>query len=258
MFSLATARGLISVEHMIKGLDLRLPIIVMNGVFVYDTVKQVNVSANFLKSDIAEDIIKIFLSYGVSPWVYTVDSDGEEKVFFRGLENKCQELFLEERLMIGDKRYKMVDRYPDLGNLMITHLFTMALKKDLDPLYDVLRDMDDFVVNYYEDVYQKEYYLIEIMNTRATKKNGLLFLKEYLKPDRVVCFGDNLNDIPMFEAADECYAVSNAHNTIIDLADGVIGSNNEDGVATFLYGIYSSDSFSNSSKAFLDRIKSDI
>ncbi|MDD4496302.1 MAG: HAD family hydrolase [Eubacteriales bacterium] len=234
MFSLATARGLASVEYMIKGLDLRLPLIVMNGVFVYDPVKRINVSSNFLPSDIAKDIIDIFLRFGISPWVYTVNSEGVEKVFFRKLENKCQELFLEERLMMGDERYTMVSQYPDLSNLKITHLYSMALKEELDPLYDVLKDLDDSFINYYEDVYQKEYYLIEIMNTMATKKNGLIFLKEYLKTGRVVCFGDNLNDIPMFEAADECYAVSNAHNALIDMAEGVIGSNNEDGVAKFI------------------------
>lgn len=43
----------------------------------------------------------------------------------------------------------------------------------------------------------------------------------------MVAFGDNLNDLPLFAAADESYAVSNAHERILAAATGVIGSNTE-------------------------------
>ena len=52
--------------------------------------------------------------------------------------------------------------------------------------------------------------------------------------DKLVCFGDNLNDLSMFEGADECYAVSNAHESVKQIATGIIDSNNNDGVARFL------------------------
>lgn len=47
-------------------------------------------------------------------------------------------------------------------------------------------------------------------------------------------FGDAVNDISMFEAADECYAMENAVPELKAIATGVIGSNNEDGVARWL------------------------
>ena len=40
--------------------------------------------------------------------------------------------------------------------------------------------------------------------------------------------------IPLFAAADESYAVSNAHERILAAATGVIGSNTENAVAHFL------------------------
>ena len=238
MFSIATARGLISVEYMIRTLELRLPIIVMNGVFVYDPFKNENILENYLESRTALKMINAFESFGISPWVYTIDEDGSEKVFYRCLDNMCQEAFLEERLMMGDRRYHIVSEYPDLSKMKITHLFTMALKEDLDPLYVSIKADNELYANYYEDVYQKGYFLIEIMNPKATKRDGLVFLKEYLGADKVVAFGDNLNDIPMFEVADECYAVKNAHKSLIAMADGVIDSNNEDGVARFIQEKY--------------------
>ena len=234
MFSLATARGLISVEYMIRELELKLPIIVMSGVFVYDPIKNVNILENFLANSPAADILKTFESHGVSPWVYAIDENCSEKVFYRCLDNSCQQAFLNERLMMGDKRYNMVSEYPDFSKMKITHLFTMAKREKLDPLYEAIRSDGRVYANYYEDVYQKGYFLIEVMNRRATKKNGLIFLKDYLKADKVIAFGDNLNDIPMFETADESYAVANAHETLLKMADGVIGSNDGDGVARFI------------------------
>ena len=51
----------------------------------------------------------------------------------------------------------------------------------------------------------------------------------------MIAFGDNLNDIPLFEVADECYAVSNAEEKLKSIATGVIGSNDEDAVAKFIF-----------------------
>lgn len=50
----------------------------------------------------------------------------------------------------------------------------------------------------------------------------------------MVAFGDNLNDLPLFAAADESYAVSNAHERVRATATGVIASNAENAVVRFL------------------------
>lgn len=55
-----------------------------------------------------------------------------------------------------------------------------------------------------------------------------------LNPDEVVVFGDNLNDLSMFEAADRAYAVSNAAEILKETADGVIGSNEQISVPKFI------------------------
>ena len=49
-----------------------------------------------------------------------------------------------------------------------------------------------------------------------------------------MCFGDEVNDLPMFELADERYAVKNAAPELKKLATAVIGSNDEDAVARWL------------------------
>lgn len=61
-----------------------------------------------------------------------------------------------------------------------------------------------------------------------------MFLKEYLQADELISFGDNLNDLPMFEVSDYCYAVENADILVKQAATGVIKSNMDNGVALFL------------------------
>ena len=59
-------------------------------------------------------------------------------------------------------------------------------------------------------------------------------MKELLGVERVICFGDNDNDISMFEVADESYAPANATEAIKSAATAVIGHHDEEGIAHFL------------------------
>jgi len=59
-------------------------------------------------------------------------------------------------------------------------------------------------------------------------------LKEKLECDRLVVFGDSINDLPMFEAADEAISVSNARPEILRAANRIIDSNENDAVAKYI------------------------
>ena len=72
------------------------------------------------------------------------------------------------------------------------------------------------------------------MPGNITKASGARRVKEMTGADKLVCFGDNLNDAALFREADECYAVKNAVGVLRDMATGVIGSYEEDGVARWL------------------------
>jgi len=81
---------------------------------------------------------------------------------------------------------------------------------------------------------------LEIMNPNASKGQGLKRVMEYytLKPEEVLTFGDEENDLPMFAVAGFSAALSNAKDNVKAAADIVIGSNAEDGVAAFLEAFF--------------------
>ena len=75
---------------------------------------------------------------------------------------------------------------------------------------------------------------MEVLHKDASKASAAILLKKRLGCDKMICFGDEINDIPMFEIADECYAVENAVPELKRIATGIILSNDEDGVAKWL------------------------
>jgi Cof subfamily protein (haloacid dehalogenase superfamily) len=82
---------------------------------------------------------------------------------------------------------------------------------------------------------------LEVMDAKVSKGQGLSFVMERLslKPEEVIAFGDEENDIPMFDAVGFSVAPSNAKDTVKAKAHLVIGSNAEDGVAVFLEEYFS-------------------
>ncbi|MBO4208034.1 HAD family hydrolase [Micromonospora echinofusca] len=78
--------------------------------------------------------------------------------------------------------------------------------------------------------------LVEISAAGVTKAAGLAWLcnRHGVPADRVLAFGDMPNDLPMLTWAGRAVAVANAHPTVLEIADEVARSNDEDGVAAYL------------------------
>ena len=72
------------------------------------------------------------------------------------------------------------------------------------------------------------------MPKNVSKAQAILQLKDYLKCDRIVAFGDGINDLSMFQIADESYAVANACEELKSMATGIIGHHDDDAVAKWL------------------------
>lgn len=112
------------------------------------------------------------------------------------------------------------------------HYFTtIGTKEELWKAYEELGKKYRSICS--KDTYSEDYWL-EVMPQYATKADAILKLKKLLGFEKVVVFGDAANDIPMFEIADECYAMANAVSELKNIATGIIGNNNEDGVAMWL------------------------
>lgn len=233
-FTVATARSWDSAGRLLKGLRLHWPVSLMNGVFLFDPIGGKPVQQRYLAPEAGARILAGYLEAGLNPLAYTVDADGEPHVYYRGVFNESEANYISDRMGKGDKRFKLVDDYEaSLAESLIT-LNAIDVPEKLAPLHDRFRQDPDCVCHFGPDIYAPAYHWLEIANRQATKRQAVIDLKARYGFDRIVCFGDNLNDLPMFEVADEKYAVSNAHESVKQAADAVIGSNEQNGVARFL------------------------
>lgn len=228
LFSYATARSVYTAKKVTAGLDAKIPLIVYNGTFIYD-----NKSGQLLVSNVFDerinDVISDLIKNNVYPITYAYINE-EEKYSF--CEEKCSvamQKFLNSRR--GDERENPVDNEKKLYEGELFHITCIDEEEKLRPLYEKYKD--EYYCTFYRDMYTQEQWL-EIMPTNVSKANAIEQLKEYLKCDKVVVFGDQMNDIDMFKIADECYAVKNAIDELKELATGVIESNDDDGVAKWL------------------------
>lgn len=77
---------------------------------------------------------------------------------------------------------------------------------------------------------------IEITKKNVSKASGLRWLGEYLHIplEEMIVFGDSGNDLEMIKAAGTGVAMANAEKEVLEAADYVTGSNNENGIVSAL------------------------
>ena len=86
----------------------------------------------------------------------------------------------------------------------------------------------------YREVNYDDVFVFEAFSANASKGKTIRKSAERVGAERVVAFGDNLNDLPLFEGADIRIAVANAVPEIKASADFVCGANTEDGVVRYI------------------------
>ena len=232
IFSYATARSRYTSSKLTKDIGLRVPVVIYNGTFLYDTKSEKRVLSNdFTRAD-AEKILDRLLKNNVYPMVHTFLGENEKYIFDENNMSRGMADFQSKREL--DERRTPVDVY-DLAPYQVFYFTCIDEEEKLLPLYEELRS--EYQCIYNKDMYSGDYWL-EILPNKATKASAIRELKEMLGCQRVVCFGDGVNDIPMFKDADEAYAVSNACDELKAYATAVIDSNENDGVAKWLLDNY--------------------
>lgn len=232
-FTYATARSLVSASVVAKGLSTTIPVIAYNGVLIINPATGEVLSSLSFSGKEAEYVQKILQKQNMAPLVYAY-VDGVERVSYRADRiNEGMQRYLDTRR--GDKRFRPLMDENGLYQGDIFYFTCIGDKEELAPLYELFVEDSRYRCTLQQELYRPEFFL-EIMPKKASKAEAIRKLKEIWHCDKVVSFGDAINDIPMFEISDACYAVDNAVPQLKAMATGVIGSNDEDGVARWLAG----------------------
>lgn len=232
-FSVATARTNATVVKMLENVNLTIPVILMNGVATYDIKNKTYVNIESISTRGKEVLFDTVKNHIGSGFAYSIDND-ELSTFYENTDSPNALEFIREREEKYGKKFTKVESFSECINKNIVYFSIDDRKEKLEKAYGVLCDCDELHVEFYRDIYNTDHWYMEVCSATASKKNALIKLREKMGFDRIVSFGDNLNDLPMFEISDEAYAVANAKDEVKKKATAVIGSNTEDGVVKFL------------------------
>ena len=232
-FTYATARSLQSARVVTAGLRVNLPVVVYNGTFLMDPVSGAIKNACTFTDQERSDAMERFQSSGVTPLVYTVWKGRDRVLWYRGAEKDPRiKKYLDSRK--GDPRLIPADAPEAAYRGEIFYYTCIGSHGALADLAQVFQQDARYTCLFQREIYTDDEYWLEVMPKHATKAEGIHRLKELCGYDRIVSFGDALNDIPMFRGSDEAYSVENAVPALKAAASGIIGSNEEDGVANWL------------------------
>lgn len=234
-FSIASARTAATALKILEGINLNVPISLMNGVVIFNTLKSEYEKVEELSRETSVKIINTLADCSINGLMYTI-SENRLNTYYECLSSKILQDFVDERIKKYNKSFERVGCLLDKIN-EANKVVYFTLLDEYEPLLKVqgrLKDISGIETSLYHDVYSEKTYLLEIYSSNASKFNAVKYIRNKFGFDHVIGFGDNYNDIPMLKACNQFYAVENAVGELKELATGVIGDNNFDGVARFI------------------------
>lgn len=229
--SVASARSTMGIAMInLDAVRFRVPLVLMNGVMLYDPEHRRVTDSCQLDSVASEQVLRLCEEAGKNPFAYRVEND-RLSVEYRLPMSVGEAKFFGARREKFPDQFEQVTHYSTNGQIY----FSMQDRYEvLAPLRDRLSALPGIACTMYLDNYMADNWYLEIFSDRAGKANGVRRLREQLGVSRVVAFGDNLNDLAMLEVADIGCVVKNGVPELLSMADEIIGANDEDGVAEYI------------------------
>ncbi len=233
LFTVATARSIASAKYILEELELTLPIILMNGACIYDPLKKDYIKTETLNSEDAGILLSMIAKNHFKGFLYTIEN-GNLATYYEELHNDAMKQFHDERVNKYNKVFSRTENFSSLIDKPILYFTLMDNKENLEQLSQMIKELPHINSVFYKDNYSKDMWYLEIFSKNTSKYHSVQFLRRYLSVDMLIGFGDNQNDMALFDACDKGYAVENAINELKLRADGVIGKNTNDAVALWI------------------------
>lgn len=233
-FTVATARTPGTLYKLLGDVEMRLPAIVMTGAALWNRAEGAYTDPCFLPQEQADTMLDIMTRLRAPAFIYSLRS-GIIDITHIGPLSELERNFVAER---ADNPYKSF-RFAEFGELKSTPADTLlfyCMQPDaiLHPAYRRICEQTDLTPVYYHDIFGPETAIMEVFAPGSSKAAAIRRLALSTGAERIVAFGDNVNDLPMLREADVAVAVGNAIEQVKAEADIVIEPNTTDAVARFI------------------------
>jgi len=231
-YTVATGRTLHASRELLRGHGFSQPHVYKNGVMIWDPGSDAYSHRNFLSLDEVQHVLEAILAQRVSPFIFTLERGNRHAIYHAPLQNEMERQLVREFSGRGEVEVLPAAHLP--ADAEITNISAIGVPGSVSAIEAMIgneRHLVAYVGTSWED---ETWRWIDIHHVEASKGGAIDMLRQQLGLSRVVCFGDNENDLSMFASADEAYAPANANPEIKAAATEVIGHHDEDGIARFL------------------------
>lgn len=235
-FTIATERTPASLLSDVGGIDLKLPVIAMDGAVLFDLKEKRYLACNGLSQEMTKKISAYLQKEGIHYFLNVVLEDALF-IYYQDFHNE-EERRLYERARVSPYRNYIYGDIPAEGEIVYILLVlkdeeadraeTEIKKLDTEGELLFLRDKTETPDAYchlkiYHKNATKEYMMQRLLDTMGGKKNW-----------KVVAFGSNKNDLSMMMASDESYATGDAIPEVKAAADYHLRGNGDSIARTML------------------------
>ena len=238
-FTVATARNYDSAYPLLRGLNLRHPVILFNGVYLTELHTGANIFfSDFISAEIIKTMMAIVEPRGIDPFIYTYGE--RHRVYFRSASNPGAQAYVAS--MTDDDRMQKVEEFIFSQSERISGFLLIDTGVTLEPVYNELRSLftNDLNIYFAKDVSNTGFHWLQSFHQEANKGKMLKRMTQHLGISllETVVFGDYLNDIDMFKIAGHAIAVENALPEVKSVAQQIIASNVDQGVIAYLESLF--------------------
>jgi 5-amino-6-(5-phospho-D-ribitylamino)uracil phosphatase len=236
--TIASSRRTVAMRALMAGVELRLPVIELNGAFVSELESGRHLHSSLLSGPAARAATEAFTATGADPVISAWDG-ASDRVYFGSRMNEGTSWYMEEKRAYGDRELvacedllSVVEREQAAAITgFVPDAEGAALAERLKGLVG-----DAAIVYSARNYYCPGWTEVQVQHCTAEKGAALPALLEACGAvgTEVIACGDHLNDLGLFGAAGHSIAPANAHPAVLESATEVVASNDEDGVVRYL------------------------
>nr|WP_320024405.1 HAD hydrolase family protein [uncultured Acetobacterium sp.] len=229
LITIATTRSVETLLPLLEGVEMKVPIIIMNGAVQYDLKKRTYLACKKMNPETAKQIIDVFEKQDLNCFTHTIINDVLHVYYIR-LINPVEEKIYHSKKRLPEQSYVCGDLPEDQSVLSIMAVDQQETIVKLKEVIMSLAIAPAVNVECYPDDEHEGYYFIEITSCEASVKNAIIDMKTHYAATSVVAFGNDARNSAMLAVADFPYVVENTADEVKAMPWIPIGSNDSDAV----------------------------
>lgn len=223
-FTVATGRFLSRCLGLVEGCDLRCPAIVLSGSLIYDCAAGSILKVWPMEQSVAKKALGILQDLGGNN-LCCLYAPGERRCRLCSNEPMEHPYPLDRPNELGfihDEEWIAADLRPCLEAGQALLLSKAGPSEPLHQAYEALGELPGLSAYLHQSPHRPALWILDVVSDQSGKGTALRWLRDSLGAQETVAFGDNVNDLPLLEAADLSVTVAQAPPSLKAAADLVL------------------------------------